>query len=629
MQRILLVLLFALLIPAWQPAAANPTIKWRVENPFRFFNDPADTNRHRATYAALAPEQRHQPILNTERSLASRHPEGWAAALTGTVCWDETRQRHSCPNENQNYVQPNYHRVEVWMEDLGELADEVCTWLTAPRGRNRKLGVAVSQPCNELLILEIPYPRGADITVELDGRQIAQHRIVVRDILIVGLGDSFASGDGNPDVPVRFSRARHSDYGTTTEGIQLAGYPARIGAWQDIGDEVFIQNNARWLDQACHRSLYSHQLRVALQLAIEDPHRAVTFLGFSCSGAEITKGLFLRYKGNEWVEYPPDVSQISAVARAQCGRHRTAVKDYPEAYHIGGKVPDLQGTVILHKCNRDRARKIDLLLVSIGGNDIGFARLVANTFLRDRSLLKQLGGWFGQVHGKEETAALLQNLDYRYKALHRVFHNVLHVPWRESNRIVLTAYPPFAFLQDGRSLCPNGQIGMDILPVFSLDEARTRDGEDISRRLFEVMQRHARKRGWTFAKAHWRAFLAHSICAGHSLQNPTIADELRLPRNRQGLWHPYNPADYRPYAARKRWFRTPNDAFMTGNFHVAGTLLQNMLRTDSFRWMQLLLASTYSGAFHPTAEGQAAIADTVATHARALLERYSGNNLKK
>ena len=42
-------------------------------------------------------------------------------------------------------------------------------------------------------------------------------------------------------------------------------------------------------------------------------------------------------------------------------------------------------------------RRIDLLLVSIGGNDIGFARLVANAVLGDRTMLRRLGGWFGQV----------------------------------------------------------------------------------------------------------------------------------------------------------------------------------------------------------------------------------------
>lgn len=630
MQRIWLCLLLPLIIALTAvPTSANPTVHWRVENPFRLFSDPADTNRHRATYEALPPEQRGQPILNAERYLASRHPDGWAAALSGKICWDAKTNRYRCPRELENYVQPRHHRVEVWLEDLGELAGEACLWLTAPRARDRERGVAVSHPCNEILVLEIPYPRGADITVELDGRSIARDRIVVQDILIVGLGDSFGSGEGNPDVPVRFSRQRSADYGLSSEGVNLTGYPARVGDWQEIGDEIFIKNNARWLDQACHRSLYSHQLRVALQLGIEDPHRAVTFLGFACSGAEITAGLFLRYKGNEWVEHPPDVSQISAVARAQCGERDVPLKDYPEAYHIGGKITDLKGSVRLHKCEREFARKIDLILVSIGGNDIGFARLVANAVLRDQSTLKQLGGWFGQVYDKEDIEEPLKNLDYRYKALHRAFHNILHVPWNESDRIILTAYPPLALQQDGRSLCPDGGIGMDVLPAFSLNSSRAKDGEDVSQKLFKVMEGHAKNRGWTFAKHHWKVFLSHSLCAGFQIANPTPANDLRLPRWHSDGWHPYNPADYRPYMQRQRWFRTPNDAFMTANFHVTGSLLDSVLRADGLRWMQLLLAATYSGAFHPTAEGQAAIADSVATKARYLLERYSGNNLKK
>ena len=61
---------------------------------------------------------------------------------------------------------------------------------------------------------------------------------------------------------------------------------------------------------------------------------------------------------------------------------------------------------------------------------------------------------------------------------------------------------------------------------------------------------------------------------------------------------------------------------MTGNFHVAQSLLQKVLKTQGFSWVQLLLASVYSGAFHPTAEGQAAIADAVVEQARGVLAKY-------
>jgi hypothetical protein len=95
-----------------------------------------------------------------------------------------------------------------------------------------------------------------------------------------------------------------------------------------------------------------------------------------------------------------------------------------------------------------------------------------------------------------------------------------------------------------------------------------------------------------------------------------------LPRRHGDVWVPYNPAHYEPYAARQRWFRTPNDAFLTGNFHVAGSVMQKVLKLQSFSWFQVLLASTYSGAFHPTAEGHAAIADSVVEQARGVLKRH-------
>ena len=263
----------------------------------------------------------------------------------------------------------------------------------------------VTLPCDTPVQLEVPYPNGAWISVEIGGRQVAEAAARVTDLFIVGMGDSFASGEGNPDVPVRFSPDRTTDYGVGSNKAPLTGYPARVGDWKEIGDLKFIEENARWQDQACHRSLYSHQLRAALQIAVEDPHRAVTFVGFACSGAETTFGLFLEYKGNEWVPNPPDLPQISAVAEAQCGGKGARDYDLPEAYHINESIPELKGGLVLKKCDAERARKIDLLFLSVGGNDIGFARLVANAVLADKSILRRLGGWFGHVHGFAEAGS--------------------------------------------------------------------------------------------------------------------------------------------------------------------------------------------------------------------------------
>jgi hypothetical protein len=159
---------------------------------------------------------------------------------------------------------------------------------------------------------------------------------------------------------------------------------------------------------------------------------------------------------------------------------------------------------------------------------------------------------------------------------------------------------------------------MDILPQYALNSARALAGEKVGNELHQLIKRVAAERGWRVAEAHRRQFLGRGICAtGRS--GLTAADELNLPRFINGYWAPYNPANYQPYATRQRWFRTPNDAFLTGHFHAERGLLIKVLRSNSLKWTQLLLASTYSGAFHPTAEGQAAIADAVVRQARDVL----------
>ena len=613
--------LSAIILAAPAPAHAAAVIVWRVENPFRFFTDPADGEIHRATFRALGPEEKLTPILSAERALQGRHDDGWAATMYKKTCWNAKLNRFSCP-EYDDYMNPTSHTVIAEVRGIDEAANLSCTWLTAPKGGKEIRGKSVTQPCNDTFEIEVPYPGSTGLSVEVGGRDVAQTEVQVRDILVAGMGDSFASGEGNPDIPVRFSRERTADYSKPGEEGGLLGYPARIGDWQQIGDKAFISENARWLDQACHRSLYSQQFRAALQLGAEDPHRSVTYVGVACSGAEVTAGLFLRYKGNEWVPNPPELSQISALAEAQCGKHDSEALDLPEAYHINGKIPELKGGLVLRKCSKDYARKIDLIFLSIGGNDIGFSRLVANAVLSSESILRQLGGWIGEVHGQAQASAQLGRLAPRYKSLNRAFHNLLYIPWDQSDRIILTGYPGLALSGDGSETCKDGRAGMEVVPDFQLSEQKLREGTWVADKLHRAMRDSAATYGWTFAETHRRQFIDRGICSGSADDGTPGTNELRLPRRIDGVWKPYNPADFQAYASRQRWFRTPNDAFMTGNFHVASSVMQKVIKFDTYAWLQLLLASTYSGAFHPTAEGHAAIADAVADKARAVLQKY-------
>ena len=83
---------------AGRAAWAEPEIVWRVENAFRFFHDPADTEVHRATWKSLTPEQAVNPIQSAEILLSDRHPDGgWAATMYDKTCWDPRRNTLRLP----------------------------------------------------------------------------------------------------------------------------------------------------------------------------------------------------------------------------------------------------------------------------------------------------------------------------------------------------------------------------------------------------------------------------------------------------------------------------------------------------------------------------------------------------
>ena len=100
--------------------------------------------------------------------------------------------------------------------------------------------------------------------VEHEGETAESSQLVtVEDRLIVSIGDSVASGEGNPD--------RRTSAG---------GGP-------------------QWEDRRCHRSGRSGMAQAALALERGDERSSVTFVPYACSGATIDKGLLKPYNGVE------------------------------------------------------------------------------------------------------------------------------------------------------------------------------------------------------------------------------------------------------------------------------------------------------------------------------------------
>jgi hypothetical protein len=144
------------------------------------------------------------------------------------------------------------------------------------------------------------------------GAKAALTRLVrVKDYLVVGLGDSYSSGEGAPDRP---------------------------------GGSV-------WNDQRCHRSAQATSARFALLLEQASPHSSVTFIHLACSGAKITEGLLDGYEGivpdSAERKLDPQVLELENLLHVA-----------PLGYgNIGG-------------------RRIDAIVMTIGGNDFGFRNVV-------------------------------------------------------------------------------------------------------------------------------------------------------------------------------------------------------------------------------------------------------------
>jgi len=606
---------------------ATPSyISWEVKSRFRFFSHEADFEHHVTAYKMALAQTASQENLtfNAERILARQSlGRGWARGITST-CFDgavgklkKTCQREPDGHYDENYIDPEDHFVEMHVVLPPTMTDARCIW-TIGDGAVVPVDKSCDQPLSERFRYGIATP--VSVVVQKNGAIEAQLNtsVQVRDVLIVGMGDSIAAGEGNPDQPIALGSA---DEGfcfdrPLSNGEYAVPTRAAVNVIRDCSDEQvdpieeWEKTRAGWMLRQCHRSMYGYQFRAALALAVENKEISVTYVPLGCTGATIKDGLLGRQPARErrWYGQQPEPKYVDSQI--------SQLKAYLEPQQPGAAV-----------------RKPDLIFLTVGANDIGFSGLVADVIFKngaERNLIKRAG----DIVTPQEASANIPQVEVNFKLLRSALK-----PFTDGglSRVIFVSYFNPTRDQNG-AVCPSGPRGFDVHPTFSLDNQKARDADKFIReQFFPALKRFAQCTGdactdkahdqMTFVDSHQSAFETHGVCAT-SVSDPAFDNECFKSDGASfnpistGLTQPFRcgkgPNEFRPYASRQRWIRTPNDTFLAAMTYPAP--LNWFLEPSNIHdALWAVLSSVYGGALHPTAEGHAAMADAALVAARQLL----------
>src|SRR5262249_26496889 len=144
--------------------------------------------------------------------------------------------------------------------------------------------------------------------------------------------------------------------------------------------------SAVWLSPDCHRSQYAFPVRVALEIALEDRHRAVTLATLGGSGAKVVDGLFepmpsRGHRDPSASKTKPAEWQSEQLTRVSCKTRGEPALSTLQVYETGLTQASAKRESWTRCPQNQRKRHIDLVLRSIGGNDVGFKQIAAYMFL--------------------------------------------------------------------------------------------------------------------------------------------------------------------------------------------------------------------------------------------------------
>ena len=340
----------------------------------------------------------------------------------------------------------------------------------------------------------------------------------------------------------------------------------------------------------------------------------MTYVPLSCSGATIAVGLLGSQPARERPTLP---------------NGQPAPRDVEAQF---GQLDSYLGA----KGGRTPFRRPDLILLTIGANDIGFSALVANVLVspsQERSLL-QRAGMITDIASADKI--LEGSLAGDFRKLRSRLHGFTG---GSLDRVVYTVYGNPGEKAEGAA-CPGGRRGYDAHPAFAVDGGVLAQTvgfveDKMIPRLRAYVEcgtnggcaKPAASDAMNFVDGHRQAFAQHGYCAADASVDPAFDSDCfkdggSFRTDHTALDDPMTCArratEFRTYASRARWVRTANDSYFAAMTYPASLpwFLQALDIHDAI-WG--ISGVVYGGALHPTAEGHAAMADAAIVAGRKVL----------
>lgn len=301
-----------------------------------------------------------------------------------------------------------------------------------------------------------------EVTLEVTGLRntktplYAMTQIQVQDVLIVSIGDSYASGEGNPVVPGILSPE-----------------------WAYSPDAAMNAENAD-----AHRSTIAGPAQFALELQEANPHEAVTFVSVADSGASIPVGVLgpMTSIGDSNVQLPAEISELEQI--------------------IG-------------------SRRIDVLTVTVGADDVQFSTLAEDLITNTRIGQPTLTSIQSQFNND------LSQLPQQFASLAGAIGAL------NPGQVLITGYPDLTRNQFGQVAALPLALGISLV---SKADAQFASSQLIAP-LNAVVTAAATKYDWTLVTKTFTDFLTHGYPSTSSWIR-TLGQSLLMQGNYDGTFHP-------------------------------------------------------------------------------------------